>query len=243
MNRLVGIVQARMASDRLPGKVLRPAGGQTVLARVVRAARLSGALDDLVVATTTEPADDAVVAECERIGVAVHRGPSDDVLTRFVRALAAHPAAAVARFTADCPLLDPEIVAIAARCYHAVSDVDYLSTAIVRTLPRGLDVEIVSAVALHRADAAATGYHRAHVTSYVWSNPDQFRVLGLNVAPDCSDLRLTLDTQEDWALLEAVILAMGEDPPSLAKLVSWLDGHPELASLNAGVVQKVLEAG
>jgi spore coat polysaccharide biosynthesis protein SpsF len=243
VNRLLGIVQARMASTRLPGKVLRAAGGQTVLGRVVRAARLSGTLDDLVVATTTEPADDAIVAECGRLQVPVHRGPSEDVLTRFVEVLADHPAAAVARFTADCPLLDPEIMATVANCYHAVSDVDYLSTAIVRTLPRGLDVEIVSAAALRRADVLATGYHRAHVTSYLWSNPEQFRVLGLNVAPDCSDLRLTLDTPEDWELLEAVILAMGEEPPTLAKLVAWLDGHPELVARNAGVVQKAVEAG
>src|SRR5687767_1454260 len=110
--RTIGIVQARMGSSRLPGKVLRRLGGRTVLDRVVRAARDSGVLDDLVVATTVEPGDDPVVAECAAIGVAVHRGPVDDVLTRFLGVLdeCEEESDAVLRFTADCPLLDPELI-------------------------------------------------------------------------------------------------------------------------------------
>lgn len=118
--RIVGIVQARMGSSRLPGKVLRPLAGRSVLGRVVRAARDSGVLADLVVATSTDVVDDAVVAECERLGVPCHRGPVDDVLDRFVGALAAHPGDAVMRFTADCPLLDPEIITLVASVYRAV---------------------------------------------------------------------------------------------------------------------------
>src|SRR5690349_4322530 len=119
--RTLGIVQARMGSTRLPGKVLRRLGGRTVLDRVVRAARDSGVLDDLVVATTTEAADDAVAAECAAIGVAVHRGPVDDVLTRFLGVLEEREddSDAVLRFTADCPLLDPELVMLAADVFAA----------------------------------------------------------------------------------------------------------------------------
>src|SRR6185312_678692 len=109
---VVGVIQARTGSTRLPGKVLLPLAGRSVLGWVVRAARHSG-VDDLVVATTTEAGDDEVVAECRRLGVDVARGPVDDVLDRFVRAVEGRNAAAVVRFTADCPLLDPCVVAAA----------------------------------------------------------------------------------------------------------------------------------
>ncbi|HWH01087.1 MAG TPA: NTP transferase domain-containing protein [Pilimelia sp.] len=242
--RTLGIVQARMGSSRLPGKVLRRLGRQSVLARVVDAARRGGVLDDLVVATTVEPADDAVVAECEAIGVAWYRGPVDDVLTRFVGALRARGGAdAVMRFTADCPLLDPAIVALAARVLAAAPDVDYLSTSITRTLPRGLDVEIVRTAALHAADELASGHHRVHVTSFLYSHPQMFRVLGLTVLPDHSDLRLTLDTEDDWELIAAVVAHLGDEPVPLARLAGWLAERPELRRLNAHIRQKALVQG
>lgn len=239
--RIVGVIQARMGSTRLPGKVLRPLAGRTVLARVVRAAQESAVLDDLVIATTTEPADDAVVAEAQRLGVAWHRGPVDDVLTRFLGALDGHPADAVMRFTADCPLLDPDVVSLAATVWRAVPGLDYLSTAISRCLPRGLDVEIVGAQTLRGIDAVATEHHRTHVTSYVYSHPQQYRVLGLTLPPDLSHLRLTLDTADDWRLIEAVVAQFGDTSVSLRKLAEWLAANPEVGRLNAHVQQKRIE--
>jgi spore coat polysaccharide biosynthesis protein SpsF len=239
--RIVGIIQARMGSTRLPGKVLRPLAGRTVLARVVRAAQESAVLDDLVIATTTEPADDAVVAEAQRLGVAWHRGPVDDVLTRFLGALDEYPADAVMRFTADCPLLDPDVVSLAATVWRAVPGLDYLSTAISRCLPRGLDVEIVGAQTLRGIDAVATEHHRTHVTSYVYSHPQQYRVLGLTLPPDLSHLRLTLDTADDWRLIEAVVAHFGDTSVSLRKLAEWLAANPEVGRLNAHVQQKRIE--
>ncbi|GIJ35771.1 cytidylyltransferase domain-containing protein [Micromonospora sediminimaris] len=240
-DRIVGIVQARMGSSRLPGKVLRPLAGRSVLGRVVRAAQDSGVLADLVVATSSDSSDDAVVAECDRLGVAWHRGPVDDVLTRFVGALDAHPADAVMRFTADCPLLDPEIVSLVASVYRAVPGLDYASTSIARTLPRGLDVEIVRADALRTVDRLATDHHRVHVTSYAYAHPELFRVLGVTLTPDRSQLRLTLDTARDWDLVRAVVEHFGDVSVPLAKLADWLDGQPALRALNADVRQKRLE--
>ncbi|MFI7550986.1 cytidylyltransferase domain-containing protein [Micromonospora sediminimaris] len=240
-DRIVGIVQARMGSSRLPGKVLRPLAGRSVLGRVVRAAQDSGVLADLVVATSSDSSDDAVVAECDRLGVAWHRGPVDDVLTRFVGALDAHPADAVMRFTADCPLLDPEIVSLVASVYRAVPGLDYASTSIARTLPRGLDVEIVRADALRTVDRLATDHHRVHVTSYAYAHPEVFRVLGVTLTPDRSQLRLTLDTARDWDLVRAVVEHFGDVSVPLAKLADWLDGQPALRALNADVRQKRLE--
>ncbi|MER7169035.1 glycosyltransferase family protein [Micromonospora sp. NPDC000207] len=241
MTRIVGVVQARMGSSRLPGKVLRPLAGRSVLGRVVRAAADSGILADLVVATSTDEIDDPVVAECEKLSVPCHRGPVDDVLARFVGALDRHPGDAVMRFTADCPLLDPEIVAQVAQVYRAVPGLDYVSTSIARTLPRGLDVEIIRADVLRTLDRIATDHHRVHVTSYAYTHPELFRVLGVTLTPDRSDLRLTLDTAEDWALVQAVTEHFGDVSVPLAKLADWLTGQPALRSLNAGVRQKRLE--
>ncbi|WP_199514983.1 cytidylyltransferase domain-containing protein [Nucisporomicrobium flavum] len=240
--RTLGIVQARMGSSRLPGKVLRRLGGRTVLDRVVRAAHDSGVLDDLVVATTTETRDDAVVAECEAIGVAVHRGPVDDVLTRFLGVLdeRADESDAVLRFTADCPLLDPELIMLAANVFAATPDLDYLSTSIARTLPRGLDVEIVRTEVLRQIDKLATDHHRTHVTSYVYSHPYDYTVLGLTLQPDLSHLRLTLDTEDDWRLIEAVVAHFGDRPVPVRTLADWLTDRPELAGINSHVRQKEL---
>ncbi|MFI7461145.1 cytidylyltransferase domain-containing protein [Nonomuraea sp. NPDC049646] len=247
--RIVGIIQARMGSTRLPGKVLRDLGGRSVLGWVVRAARESRALDDLVVATTTQAADDAVSAECDRLGVACHRGPVDDVLTRFMEALAGREAVreagakagAVMRFTADCPLLDPVVIREAALVFRAVPGLDYLSTSLARTLPRGLDVEIVGRAALERADAEATGFHRTHVTSYVYAHPGESRLLGLAHQPAADDLRVTLDTEDDWRLITRVVEELGDACVPVRTLVSWLRARPEVCALNAHVRQKELQ--
>ena len=239
--RIVGIIQARMGSERLPGKVLLPLAGRSVLGWVVRAARESRALDELVVATTWLGEDDVVVAESERLGVAWHRGPVEDVLTRFTGALYDHPGDAVMRFTADCPLLDPELIRAAAEIYRTVPGLDYLSTGLPHTIPRGLDVEIISAEALRIIDRVAIDYHRVHVTSYAYANPAEFRLLGLTLPPDSSQLRVTLDTEADWKLIQEVAAEFGDEPVPLRTLTTWLDLHPEVRLLNAGVSQKTLE--
>jgi len=238
---ILGVVQARMGSTRLPGKVLTNLGGNTVLGRVVRAARESGTVDDLVVATTTGSDDDAIVAECERLGVAWYRGDADDVLIRFLGALEQHPADAVMRFTADSPMLDPEIIALVGQTFRAVAGLDYLSTSIAHTLPRGLDAEVIRASALRTIGDLATGHHRIHVTSYAYTHPETFRVLGLTLAPDRSHLRLTLDTAEDWALVEAVVAQFGDVSVPLAKVAEWLADNPDVRQLNAGVAQRALD--
>ncbi|MEV4344279.1 glycosyltransferase family protein [Actinoplanes sp. NPDC049596] len=235
----LGIIQARMGSSRLPGKVLRKLGSRTVLERVVLAARQSGVLDDLVVATTTEPDDDAVAAECAAIGVACYRGSVDDVLERFLGVLDEHESDIVLRFTADSPLLDPELIARAYRVFTA-AEADYMTTSIVKTLPRGLDVEVVRTPILREIDALATEHHRTHVTSYIYTHSEDYDVIGLTMQPDLSHLRLTLDTEDDWKLIEAIVAQFGDEPISVRKLTDWLAGRPDLTELNAHVLQKAL---
>ena len=242
--RVAAVVQARSGSTRLPGKVLRPLGGRPVLSWVVRAAQVAGCFDDVVVATSTLPDDDAVARLAGEAGAAVVRGPVDDVLDRYLLALDAHPADAVVRLTADCPLLDPALLRTVVAAWRAAPDAaDYVATTLHRTLPRGLDVELVTADALRRAGREARAHDRVHVTSYVWGHPELFRLSGLVVSPAAADLRITLDTLEDAALLDALVAAVGDRPPPWRELVSLLRAQPELVALNAAVEQKSLEEG
>jgi spore coat polysaccharide biosynthesis protein SpsF len=238
---VVGVIQARMGSSRLPGKVLRSLGARSTLAWVVRAAVESGACDEVIVATTVSADDDAIAHEGGALGCRVSRGSVDDVLSRFLDS-GVHDDDVVVRLTADCPLLDPAVIAMAVRAFDR-SVVDYLSTVTPRSLPRGLDVEVVAVDALQRASALATGPDRAHVTSYVYRHPQDFRIAGLCFQPDASDLRVTLDTAEDATLLDAMVDLLGDRPPPWRAVVELLRSRPDLVAINAGVEQKPLDAG
>ena len=232
-----------MGSTRLPGKVLEDLGGMSVLAWVLRGVRAARLVDEVVVATSTDPRDDVVARAARELGVAVVRGSEEDVLSRFLVALDQHPADAVVRVTADCPFVDPDLVDALVGAWRGVPGLDYVSTVLVRTLPHGLDVELVTAQALRRVDRLATGPDRVHVTSGVYTRPDDFAVMGLSFTPDASDIRVTLDTPEDLHMLRAVVAARGSSLPSRAELVALLRERPELVALNASVRQKTLAEG
>ena len=155
----VGVIQARTGSSRLPGKVLTELGGLPVLLWVIRAAQQADRLDEVVVATTTHESDDPVVELAERMGAQVVRGSEDDVLSRYVQALEEHPADVVVRLTSDCPLLDPHLVDAVVGAWEAAPEHDYVSTVIHRTLPRGLDVELVTAGCLDRKSTRLNSSH------------------------------------------------------------------------------------
>ena len=153
--KTVAIIQARMGSTRLPGKVLADLAGKPVLAWVVRAARAALGVDEVWVATSTAAADDAVAAWCKANGVSVHRGSENDVLDRYAGAAKASGAAVVVRLTADCPLLDPAVIAQTVRL-RAMTGADYASNVDPPTWPDGLDCEVLTAKALFAAAAEAT---------------------------------------------------------------------------------------
>jgi len=241
--RINAVIQARAGSTRLPGKVLADLGGRPVLEWVVRAARAATRVDEVIVATSTLAGDDAVADLATSLGVPVVRGSEDDVLSRFVAALDAHPADAVVRLTADCPLLDPTLIDAVAGAWAAAPAHDYVSTVLVRCLPRGLDVELVSAQALRVVDRMATGHDRVHVTSALYADPSAYRLLGLCVTPAADDLRVTLDTPEDLVLLRALVAVLPDAPPPWRDVVSTLRARPDLVAINAGVRQKPVEAG
>jgi spore coat polysaccharide biosynthesis protein SpsF len=240
---VIAIIQARMGSSRLPGKALRTLGERPVLDWVVRAARTAGVAGNVVVATSENARDDPIEKACARLGVACVRGPEEDVLSRFLLALQAHPAEVVIRLTADCPLLDPTLIAHATRAFLANEELDYLSTVLVRSLPRGLDVEVASARALRQLAEHATGHDRVHVTSGLYTDSGRFRVAGLTFLPRAEDLRVTLDTPEDAELLGALVAELGDRPPSWRRVVGLLRERGDLVAINADVRQKPLEVG
>lgn len=237
--KIVAVVQTRMGSTRLPGKVLMDIGGATCLARVVRRLSRAKQISQIVIATTTSIADDVIVRTSQDLGVGYFRGSEQDVLSRYVGAAEKFCADAIVRITSDCPLIDPEIVdrvvveAVAA-------EVDYASNCSPRTYPRGLDTEFVTSLALHAANPIADQPHqREHATPIFNERPDLFRTCFVCGDHDYSQYRWTLDTPEDLQLIRAIYARFnGSDDFSWQDVISLMKRSPCLASINAHIVQK-----
>jgi glutamate-1-semialdehyde 2,1-aminomutase/spore coat polysaccharide biosynthesis protein SpsF len=232
--KTVAIIQARMGSNRLPGKVLTDLGGKPVLAWVVRAARATLGVDDVWVATSIAAADDSIDAWCQTNCVPVYRGSEGDVLDRFAGATKASDADVVVRLTADCPLLDPTVMAQTIRL-RAVTGVDYASNVDPPTWPDGLDCEVLTSMALLAAAAEATrASDREHVTPFVRNNRDRFTAETLIAPlPGLAAERWTLDTPEDLTLLSALAARLPADrPPSHLEVLAVLDREPQLRDIN-----------
>ncbi len=244
--KVTAIVQARMGSSRLPGKVMRILGDRTVLGHVIARVRRIAGVDEVVVATTDHAADDAIESESRRHGATVYRGSETDVLDRYQRAAASSGADVVVRITSDCPLLDPELVSKMLEEFLArvgsADQLDYMSNGLRRTFPRGLDAEIFLSQVLERAHREARRpYEREHVTPYVYEHPEQFRIYSYEGSVDLSHLRWTLDTDSDLEMLEKIFAGLRHLPsPATADVFAYLDHHPEVARINAEVRQKVL---
>ena len=205
--RTGAIIQARMGSTRLPGKVLEDLAGRPVLGWCIERLRRASSLDGVVVATSTLPADDAVAALCERLGCRVFRGSENDVLARYAHAASAAGWEHVVRVTADCPFVDPQLVDALVAAYLQ-SRADYASNCTVgeRTYPIGLDLEVFSAAQLQRIHGLASlPYDREHVTPYFYTHPAQFELLGVpSEDVDHSQHRWVIDTPQDLAFARAL---------------------------------------
>jgi spore coat polysaccharide biosynthesis protein SpsF len=238
----LGILQARMTSTRLPGKVLAPVVGTPMIGLQVERLRRATLLDGLVVATSTDPSDDDLVAYLGTLDVPVVRGPLDDVLARFATVVEQYAPDAVVRLTADCPLASPAVVDRVIAAFHE-SGLDYVSNTLHPTYPDGLDVEVVRASVLRWAAASLTDPpEREHVTLGVYRRPTQFRVANVDHDEDLSDLRWTVDTPDDLAFVRAVyerlyaanpafelddVLALVRSEPALGR--TTLDGERNAA--------------
>lgn len=238
-HRIVGVIQARMASTRLPGKVLYDIGGEPLLAWTVTSVRAIPGMDEVVIATTTEPEDDAIVDLAEQLGVASHRGPLFDVLARCYGAVAPFEPDIVVRQTADNAYADPDVAGSQIRTL-VEGGFDYVG---IKGWPIGIAAEAVWMEGLATAHREATDpADREHVMPYLYRHPDRFRV-GVTPrerpGPEGWDRRrYTIDTTEDLELAHEIARRLGHGSPvHLEELEAILEADPALYALNKDVVQ------
>lgn len=243
--KIVAIIQARMGSTRLPGKIMMDLAGRPLLMHVVNRVCASRGIDEVIVATTTKDLDDVVERFCQEHSVKCFRGDEQDVLNRFYQTAKDHVADIIIRVTADCPLLDPQLLsAMIEQFVRRTAErvrVDYLSNTLKRTYPRGLDAEIFSFAALEKAwKEARQPEDREHVTSYIWKHPEHFYLQNYSQREDLSFHRWTVDVKEDLAFIQLVYTALYQPQAifSTIEVLKFLNAHPELLKLNMHVQQK-----
>ncbi len=204
--KTAAIIQARMGSHRLPGKVLQDIAGAPMIDRVVERVQRCESIDGVIVATSVDPADDILVQRCRDLGIAVVRGSENDVLSRYTLAAEKYRCETVVRITSDCPLIDPAIVD---HVVHEVTEnpgVQYACNFFPQRLfPRGLDAEALTVRTLQQINAeATTARHREHVTLKIYENPSRFNIASISNRYDHSHLRWTVDTEQDLDLVRTV---------------------------------------
>ena len=234
------IVQARMTSTRLPGKVLLPLAGEPMLARLIERLRRVRRANGIVVATTTNATDDPIAALCAQLGVPCHRGSEQDVLSRYADAARLYGADVVVRITADCPLIDPALIDQLIETYEE-GDSDYVSNMLPPTWPYGMAVEVFSAAALAQAHAEATqAAEREHVTPFLYWHPERYRLRNVASPVDLSRHRWTVDTPEDYELVRRLFDHLMPTQPQFtqADVLALLDQHPDWIAINQHVRQK-----
>lgn len=242
--KVVAIVQARLGSTRLPGKVLKDIEEKPMLWHVFHRLQSAQEVDELALATTTSPQDDQLEQFAQGLGLACFRGEEEDVLSRYLGAAVEFKADIIVRVTSDCPLIDPLIVDSIIKG-HLDSNADYTSNTLKRTYPRGLDTEVLSFRTLERAyKEASKQYEREHVTPYIWQHPELFKLHNVEAEGKLRrpDLRLTVDTEEDLELICEIYKQLYQDNNlfTIEQVIDLLDQHPGLALINAHVQQKRL---
>lgn len=262
--KTLAIIQARMASSRLPNKVLLDLAGKPMLAHVVERTRLAQTVDSVIVATTTDPSDDSIESFCRSQGYACSRGSAYDVLDRYYQAALSYltseesETALIVRITADCPLIDPQLIdrtvclflGLPEACSKAAAPVSFpydfaanrLPPPWGRTYPIGLDIEVTTFANLETAwKEAQLPHQREHVMPFFYEQPERFRILLVNHEVDYGKMRWTVDTPEDLQLLRQIFAHLSPDRRSD---FSWLDvlelfrQYPELSQINSQVQHK-----
>ena len=236
--KTVAIIQARMGSTRLPGKVLLGLAGEPMLARVVARVRRARRVDEVLVATTTETPDEALAALCAERGWLCFRGNETDVLDRYYRAASGRGAEVVVRITSDCPLIDPAVIDAAIEG-RELQQADYCANVVRRTYPRGLDVEVFTMAALETAWREDDKPEwREHVTQFILHHPERFELTNMSHDEDHSDRRWTVDTPEDFELMGKIYGHFGHDEFSWNEVLALLAQHPQWNEINRHIEQK-----
>lgn len=205
--KTVIIVQARMTSTRLPGKVLKEVLEKPLLEYQIERLKRADRVDEIVIATTTNVTDQPILDLCNRLSIPYYRGSEDDVLARYYGAAMEHNADVIVRVTSDCPVIDPRVISSIIEFYiENRTQYDYVSNSLKRTYPRGMDTEVFSFHCLQESfrEAQATA-EREHVTPFIYNTPSRFRLANVAYTEDQSKYRLTVDTPEDYELIRRII--------------------------------------
>lgn len=242
--KTVAIIQARLGSTRLPGKILLDIVGKTMIERVVSRLESAKLVDQIVIATTNSAQDDLFVDFCNEQGWSVHRGSENDVLSRYVGAAKEYSADRIVRVTSDCPLIDSEIVDDLIHTSSLANDVEYCCNFYpVRRYPRGLDCEVITMKALKRIDQLArASEHREHVTLFAYQNPSQFSMGSLSCRGDYSHLRWTVDTQKDLELVRQIYDRFSNSDNlnfNWKDVIAQYQHNPKWEEINQSILQKV----
>jgi spore coat polysaccharide biosynthesis protein SpsF len=264
--RTVAIIQGRMSSSRLPGKILLEIAGKPMIQHVIERTQLARTLDAVTVATTTDPSDEAVAAFAISMGISHTRGSLHDVLDRYYQAAKTHQAEVIVRITADCPVIDPAVIdqtvqLVTQPATFNLQPVDFscnrLPPPFGRSFPIGLDVEVCTFAALARAWKESTEtFHREHVMPFLYegahlalrtphiaegTSPRGFRIAQLHHQPDYGSLRWTVDTPEDLAFIREIFAHLDGKPDfTWYDVLSIIQKEPELAEINAGIRHKTM---
>ncbi len=238
MERVVATIEARMTSSRLPGKVLLPAVGKPLLELMVERLRRTRHLDEIVIATTEDASSDPLQELAERLGIGCFRGSEDDVLARVLGAAQAYDADLIVELTGDCPLIDPALVDHVIE-RHREGGADYTANVLDRTYPLGFAVQVFpTRVLAEVAELTDDPADREHVSLYIYEHPERYRLRNIvSDHPESAELRLTVDTAEDYELVRTVF----EELPGAFGLPEILDlfaRKPELRSVNQHIEQK-----
>jgi spore coat polysaccharide biosynthesis protein SpsF len=236
---ILGVLQARASSSRLPGKVLLPLAGAPMLERQIERLLRSKRMDRLVLATSDREDDDPVAAMAARAGVELYRGSLDDVLDRYYQAARPHLPTHVVRVTGDCPLADWDVIDRAIE-FAVNGGYDYASNTLKPVWPDGLDVEVATFAALETAwREAVRPLEREHVMPFITSRPERFRLGSLEGEGDLSHMRWTVDEPQDYEFVRRVYEALFPRDPAFttSDVLALLAERPELANLNAGFMR------
>jgi glutamate-1-semialdehyde 2,1-aminomutase/spore coat polysaccharide biosynthesis protein SpsF len=239
MTKILGIIQARCSSTRLPHKVLLPIMGKPLFMQLIERAQHSRLMTQLIVATSTDSSDDLLAELCKNQGIVCYRGSLEDVLDRFYHAALSYPAEHIVRLTGDCPLVDPSLIDQLITL-HLNTQADYSSNCLAPSYPDGFDVEVVKWSALQAAHQQATlASDREHVLPYIYRHPEQFKVASLTAADDWSHLRCTVDHLEDFVLITKIFAALSANNPLFGwgEVIQLLQAQPQLMQLNQHYVR------
>lgn len=230
--KILAIIQARMGSTRLPGKMLKEIKGKPIVYYVLNQARKSKLIDEIVLATTNNDSDKILIQTVEKLGFKTFSGSENDVLDRYYQAAKAFHGDIVVRITGDCPLIDPSVIDHVIKLFLD-QKCDYSSNINPPTFPDGLDVEVFSFEALEKSwNEAKLNSEREHVTPYIKNNPNKFRLVNFKNEKDLSSMRWVIDEKDDFEFINQIIEKLRDHEIKIDNILKVLQRNPNISNIN-----------